>query len=461
MLLHDAGTVEQLEPEALIEEARARGRRRRRFTAAIVALAAGGVALAFGVARHGPAPAHAVAQPLPRGVFANTKAFAGHGRLAFVSRGRLYVLDGATGRVTAVTASGRTAGAPRFSPDGAWLTYTLGARVGLARADGRSARIVGTGDAGWLPDGRLLLGSGIYRVGAGGLTRLAAAPTGSVAWSADGSRFAFLSRSITHGRNGAFRGLERLQVARSLTGARTTWLSHPISFTRSAGFAGYAINGFVVLPHRQGLLYWVDPLQSASLAADGQSVYELRAPGAEPVKLGVTVGQTLSIGPAGRIALGAGGNRYAWATKTVETCSTASARCTPLRAGGKLTLDPAWSPAGTLAFVEAAAQPAAGAFDQRAIARWYATRSLWLLRPAKQAPMRVAGTQGAATPTWSIDGKSILYVSGDALWLIPRLGAAPERIAAPLFPQRAWPSDYGRVDWADQFAWSVSSGTGA
>ncbi len=454
MLLHDSETVEQLEPEALIEEARARGRRRRRFTAAVVALAAAGVALAFGVARHGPAPAHAVAQSLPHGVFANATAFAGHGRLAFVSRGRLFVLDGASGRVTALTRTGQRASDPQFSPNGAWLIYTVGARVGLARADGRSARIAGAGEARFLPDGRLLLGDGVYRVGASRLTRVAAAPKGSVAWSADGSRFAFLSRSIVRGRSGAFHGVELLQVAGSLTGTRTTWLSHPISFTRSTGFAGYAINGFVVLPHRQGLLYWVDPLQSASLAADGQSVYELRAPGARPVKLGVTVGETISIGPAGRLALGAGGNRYAWMTKTVETCSTASARCAPLRAGGKLTLDPAWSSDGALAFVEAAAEPTAGTFDQQAIARWYATRNLWLLRPRTRTPTRIAGTQGAATPTWSTDGRSLLYVSGDALWLIPRLGARPERIAAPLFPQRSWPSDYGRIDWADQFAWS-------
>lgn len=461
MLLVESEPVEQLEPEALIEEARARGRRRRRAIAAVFAVVAAGVGVAFGIGRLGAGGSPAVAQSPPGGVFVDTKAFAGHGVLAFVSRGRLFVLDGSTGKVTAVTPPGQKASEPELSPNGAWLTYTVGARVGLARADGRSGRIVGTGDARFLPDGRLLLGHSIYRIGSSGPTRVAAAPKGSVAWSADGSRFAFLSRSIVHGRNGAFRGVERLQVASSLTGARTTWLSHPISFTRSAGFAGYAINGFVVLPHGQGLLYWIDPMQSASLAADGQSVYELRTPGAQPVKLGVTVGETISVGPAGRLALGAGGNRYAWVTKSVETCSTASARCAPLRAGGKLTLDPAWSPDGTLAFVEAVAQPTAGTFDQPAIARWYATRNLWLLRPGTSTPARIAGTQGAATPTWSSNGKSILYVSSDALWLIPHPGAKPERIAAPLFPRRAWPSDYGRVDWADQFAWSVSNGTGA
>jgi hypothetical protein len=33
------------------------------------------------------------------------------------------------------------------------------------------------------------------------------------------------------------------------------------------------------------------------------------------VRLAVTVGDTVSIGPDGRLAIGAGGSRYAWITK--------------------------------------------------------------------------------------------------------------------------------------------------
>lgn len=456
MLLHEQPAAQPApDPELLIEEARRRGRRRRLAVAAAALIVGGAAMLALLYGRSGGAAAR-TAQPAPKGVFANSRAFAGHGLLAFVSRGRLFVLDGRTGKLTAVTSPGQHASTPQFSPGGRWLAYALGSgKPGLARADGTGAHRIAGGGA-WLPNGDLLARDGVYRVdGNGRPVRLGAAPPGLAAWSPDGDRFAFLSRSVKHEQDGAFHGVERLQVADSLTGRRTTWLSHPISFTRKSGFAGYAINGIDVLPHREGILYWADPMQSASLAADGMSVYELRSPGARPVELGVTVGDAVSAGPAGKLALGAGGDRYAWISKRVETCNVSRARCTSIALPpGRLALDPAWSPDGrTLAFVGAAAEPE-GAFSQPMLDRWYATHHLWLLHAGTSRPTEIAGTMGAASPTWSADGKSLLYVANDALWLIPSIGTKPVKVAGPLFPPRAWPSYYGKVAWADQFAWS-------
>ena len=79
-----------------------------------------------------------------------------------------------------------------------------------------------------------------------------------------------------------------------------------------------------VLPHREGILFWVDPDQSNSYAADGLSVYEVRAPVAKATRLAVTLGDTVSIGPGARLAIGAGGNSYAWITKYVVTCDAAT-----------------------------------------------------------------------------------------------------------------------------------------
>jgi hypothetical protein len=54
----------------------------------------------------------------------------------------------------------------------------------------------------------------------------------------------------------------------------------------------------------------------------------------------------------------------------------------------------------------------------------------------------------------SPDGGTVLYQANDALWLIATPKSAPVKIASPLFPVSDWPSYYGQVAWAAQFAWA-------
>lgn len=441
------------ELEALIEEARARQRRRRlRATLALLGVAAV-AAVAYGLDRalDGAAPAASHG----RGPFVDARAFAGHGRLAFVSRGSLFVLDGATRKLIAVTGPHADALDPQFSPDGRWLLYSLGEGFGLARADGVDPHLY-RGGAEWLPDGKLLAGRRILRVAAdGSLVAVGHAPKAYVATASDGSRYAFVVDRIVQGRNGSFHGVELLEVADSLTGPRAVWYRLPITFTRSSGYQGSGIAGVVVLPQNRGLLLRIDPVSHANaLAADGLPLYELTAPGQRPRKLAITVGGNVSLGHGSEVAVGAGPNRYAWLSKTAETCSLTTARCSAVSApAGQLTLDPAWSPdGGMLAFV-AAAPGKESDFRQATIERWYATHRLWLLRAGASRPIEVPGTEGAAVPAWSQDGRSILFVRDDGLWLIPRLGAKPVEVASPFFGPQHWPSYYGQIGWTLQFAW--------
>jgi hypothetical protein len=186
-----------VDPEALIEEARQRQRGRRRRGAAIALAVVAAGALAFGIVRLVSGGSARVTGDTPKGVFVDRSAFAGHGVLAFVSRGRLFVLD-STQKLTAVTSAAAQASDPRFSPNGRWLAYTLGTgRLGLARADGTDARVFSSnGGASWLPDGELLLRDGVFRVAASGsLVRVGPAPKGLVAWGAGGEKVSPFSRA--------------------------------------------------------------------------------------------------------------------------------------------------------------------------------------------------------------------------------------------------------------------------
>jgi hypothetical protein len=61
-------------------------------------------------------------------------------------------------------------------------------------------------------------------------------------------------------------------------------------------------------------------------------------------------------------------------------------------------------------------------------------------------------------PTWSPDGKNLLFVRNDGLWLASASGGSPTRIAYPLFRPRGLYSSfahdyYGQIAWTGQFAW--------
>jgi hypothetical protein len=434
------------ELEALIREARARQRRRRAGAAAIIGAVAALALVAWGVDRTfvGRGGSTARSRLIPA---VDARAFAGHGKLAFVSRDRLWLLDGRTGRLIRLAGAGATR--PGFSPNGRWLAWSQGTkRFGLSRSNGTGARLLPSrgASASWLPDGRLLVGRAIYRIDHGVPVRSGIAPAGLVSWAPDG-RYAFVVSRRNWRRLVPYKDVERVELATSLHGRRTAWYETPESFTTRSGWQDPAIGHVAILP-KGGILVWLDPFHSGSIAADGLPVYQIAVPGARPRKLGVSIGTPLSVGKLGRFALGAGGDRIAWTTKRVVTC--AADGCRPLHAPkAQITLDPAWSPGGgSLAYVTAADLGVEVSTVGTTMQRWYRTRRLRIGRRT------VPDSTGAASPVWSADGRSLLFVSRDGLWLLPRVGAQPIRVATPLFWPGRWPNFYGRVDWTDQFAWS-------
>ena len=85
------------DPEVLIREARRRTRRRRMTCTALLGVVVLGVLAGVIATRGGARRLSPVTPSSPLTV--DARAFHGHGVLAFVSKGSLYVLDGASGRL--------------------------------------------------------------------------------------------------------------------------------------------------------------------------------------------------------------------------------------------------------------------------------------------------------------------------------------------------------------------------
>jgi dipeptidyl aminopeptidase/acylaminoacyl peptidase len=84
---------------------------------------------------------------------------------------------------------------------------------------------------------------------------------------------------------------------------------------------------------------------------------------------------------------------------------------------------------------------------------WYNAHELLLYDAHSERIRAVPEARGATVPAWSPDGKRLLYVADNALWLLPSLSAKPVEIATPLYTQQQWPAYYGQIDWTAQFDW--------
>lgn len=434
---------------------------------AAVLVATAGVALGLtGMA--GPAGGH---RPVTLGretafvgPVVDARAFHGYGDLAFVSLGGLYVLDGSDNKVAQLVPLGGGASDPQFSPNGKWLTFSQPACAAcfeLARANGTGARRVPLGASedgrvAWLPDSQLLIGDNIGRISATGqLVTVGQVPSDLVAWSAGWDEFVFETSQVRTGADGAFNGHWVLQMAGSLTGKRTVWYRSPISFNPASGrgFQGNQFAGAEVLPHHEGVLFSVDPGDAADNAG-GFPLYWLAKPGGQPQPFGRSR-QGATSNRDGVVAIATGGNVYAWMDKQVEICDGSPAHCSVVKTPpGELSFDAAWSPRGNiLAFVEAKAETAED-FLPSTVVKWYSTHHLFLLSEGSSGPVEVRGTQGAASPVWSANGKSLLYVADNSLWLLPHTGASPVRVASPLLVPSNWGAYFGQINWTSDFAWS-------
>lgn len=405
----------------------------------IVVAAGGALALPHQAA---PAPAIAGQGPDRRGPGGGSPApFWGQGELAFVMQGQLALLDAPHDRphtafFSMVLPPSRCAARPAWPADGRWLAFLLyecphphhsvpaGNSLALVGPDGQGLRIAfslpGTvlGGFAWSPAGDRLA----VAAASGGVWIIHVHPQSVVStplvragssprWSPDGRQIAFVKGDAVYTVPSAGGAVQQRYLARA---------------------AGIRLAGW--WPDGRGLLFWLDPLHSASLAADGLKLYSLPLAGGAPRPLVRTLTHRswLSWGPDGRLLVVAGGGRETWTNKRLAVCDVQAGACRSLPAPrGTVALDAAWSPGGRrIAFVSAPA----GSTSPKG-------RMLWVENADGSGAHPVAGAGGdVAAPMWSRDGRRILYVRDDGMWIIPSAGGKARRV---FWPPRNPPSPSG------------------
>lgn len=462
-----------------------------RFVATLAALTvAAGLAGAVAACAHGTPDATvsadaSVSVATPGGSAAGTeiggKAFDGHGRLAFVSAGRLYVLDGSpSGRtaglhavLTGNGASGQTPGSPAWSPDARWLAYLVGApsadgavtsgALWLSGPDGQGAHQVLPSVAGfaWSPASDELAATSasdgkLYAVQPGRQTyAMLEVPgrfDGAPVWSPNGREIAVASIATTATGRFASSVIDLFVpsegiVVNSLASSRTDAL---------------IVDGW--WSNSEGVLAWSDPGDAASTPADRLPLVSYPL-GNQPTETlpSTPAYPSFAVPDGSGVTMVTGEDRALWNAKTITYCNV-SGHCGPAQSAlpAPVNLDPAssqWRGQPDLAFAHCAAEPSQAASPQTLTA-WYRTCSLWYAAGAggNAAAVTRAGA-GVAAPTWSGADGDLLYVRDDGLWLIPMRQPSGAPSTAPALPVVGrlfaghWPNADGYTAWQSQFAW--------
>jgi len=210
-------------------------------------------------------------------------------------------------------------------------------------------------------------------------------------------------------------------------------------------------------PDSGGILFWDDGMGSASLLADGAGLLSLPLAGGAPRPLGTALWYKDWISWVGgdQVVFVAANGRESWASKSLEACDAARATCRAIpQPAGKVSVDPAWSAASNqVAFVRAdELRGDDGTDSQTGGVAWVATRALWIASPdgSRQRELTAAGP-GVFGPSWSRDGRHLLYLKGDALWLMDTVSGATARIVTLRLDPTAY--FYGHINWQQRVTW--------
>jgi len=284
-----------------------------------------------------------------------------------------------------------------------------------------------------------------------GVPRRLAATTGTVsfAWAPDGKSLAYSTTLPYDSKDPASRS-DALYTVSVDGGAPVKQVEAP-----QAGIiiAGWWADG-------RGVLYWLDPLHSASLAADGLGLLSLRLGDVKPTHLatGLIHQGWLSQSPAGKLLMVTGSGRIIWNNKQLALGDPGAGSVKAIdNPAGMVTIDPSLSRDGRrIAFVAARdlGGEVWGFSKPDELTAWINSRTLWTANSDGSGahPLTAAGT-GIYQPVWSRDGSHILYIRNNALWLISADGGNPQKVVGPFLERQDPFGYYGYASYQDMMAW--------
>jgi len=439
-------------------------RPRRWLPVAVLAIAVLGIR--GWMSRAAPEPVRAASSSATSGLVSCPASVRGLGDIAFVSLGRLELVDLARCSVSVLRARG--ADEARFSPDGRWIGFgglVDGSPAGLEVISvhgGRARMPLGRGVLAWTwsrrgallygitPDGSLVSATpdGPRRVVAAHVVPISFDYYGEPLPLSPGGRLAAVNRSVCQTSIG------ELDTVDLRTGARTVAIRRPGEFFTLAGFS----------PDGRWLLYWAATICSASLAADGWPLYAVPASGGAAVKV---VGHMLLYDDflswcGTRLIAAAGPDRQTNQGSRLISTAPPDWHARTLARPGKLSwVSPACAPSGQALAAAAGPSSARAEFGIQ-------HRSIWLLRAGSGARVRQlslapAGDLSDEAPRFSRDGRWVMFVrsrvvpngSRDTLELVRVGGSA----AVPILDFSSGDfSYYDHFDWPSEIDWYRQAG---
>jgi Tol biopolymer transport system component len=395
-----------------------------------------------------------------------TTSMAQNNELAFIQNGNLWVKELPAGEAKQLTTDGQNR-SPRWSPSGEWLAFYKGHQAWVTPKSGLPTRAFPGCSLDWSPTSDTLLCTptegrtsavAVDGTNQGELppARRGRAFRSITAWSPDGrwlaydqigtlkegtppDRYASLWRMRPDGSD----ALELLNAGKP----------SPDGFIR----AGWSSDG-------SRILFWPDPVFSASILADGVPLEAISINGGKPYTLTAEMllhSDWMDSSGGGLLAVTEGGDRETWTNKHIAVVDPASGNKMRLTDDKTAAFSPAWSADGQhIAYVAAPDIGAVGGGNEAKAGA--AKRRIWAMDHdgANQRQLTSDPAYRDERPLWSADGRNLIFARLDnatdnaSIWLMPSEGGEPRRVVdvlGALPPESTWFGYYGHIDWSDYF----------